>query len=471
METRLFISIVEPTPEAAMEVIRSINHESAGVEVRVDAFDPGGLRSFDPVALRSSSTRPMIYTRRTGEGRAALTAEELRAALGAGFDLVDVEVGTIPQDSLTPYLDTILLSLHDYRSVPPLDQTIREMTASGARFLKIAVTPARFEEDRAILECVARRAGAGNVTLFGMGRHGLYSRTLAPFLGSQFSFVAVDEDRAAAPGQLPVDRAAAIWDRLPSTPPEYLFAVVGNPASHSQSPRIHNARFREAGISAAYGIIEADSLVEILEAMERRLPCAPSGLSVTAPFKEDLLDEGVRRGWTISDRAERVGSANTLVTRGESFVVDNTDVLGFARALERCSRNSRVAIIGAGGTGRAAAFAAFDRGLEITIFNRTVDRAEELARIVGGSSRSVEESDGGSFDVVIDTVPADVLGTLALRVVNENGYLIRAAYDGSNTVEDSARSRGIEVFSALDLLDAQAEEQSKCFIQVAGGEL
>ncbi|MBW3671085.1 MAG: type I 3-dehydroquinate dehydratase, partial [Acidobacteria bacterium] len=443
---------------------------SAGVEVRVDAFDPAGRRSFNPIDLRSSSTRPMVYTRRSGEGRGSLTAEELRSALDAGFDLVDVEVGAISHGSLTPHLDRILLSLHDYRSVPPLDQTIREMTASGARFLKVAVTPASFEEDRVILECVARRAGAGNLTLFGMGRHGLYSRTLAPFLGSQFSFVAIDEDRAAAPGQLPIDRAAALWDRLPSAVPEYLFAVVGNPAIHSQSPRIHNARFREAGFHAAYGIIEADSLVEVLEAMERRLPCAPSGLSVTAPFKKDLLHEGMRRGWTTSERANRVGSANTLVSRGESFVVDNTDVLGFARALEKCPRGLRVAIIGAGGTGRAAAFAAFDRGLDITIFNRTTARAEELARIVRGSARSVEEPGEGSFDVVIDTVPADALGTLALRLLSENGYLIRVAYDGSNTVEESARFRGIEIFGALDLLDAQAEEQSKYFIQVAGGE-
>lgn len=452
-----------------MEVIRTINHESAGVEVRVDAFDASGRRAFAPAALRSSSTRPMIYTRRSGEAGASLTVEELRAALDAGFELVDVEAGKISPEALVPHLDRIILSHHDYESVPPLDQMIDELTGSGARLIKIAVTPASFEEDRAVLECLRRRAGAGNLTLFGMGRNGLYSRTLAPFLGSQLSFAAVDESRAAAPGQLPIDRASAIWDAVPSTAPEHLFAVAGNPAMHSQSPRIHNARFREAGIPAAYGIIETDSLDDVLEAMERRLPCAPAGLSVTAPFKTDLLAEGIRRGWTISERAMRIGSGNALVDQGRSFFVDNTDVLGFTRALDRCPGGSRVAVIGAGGTGRAAAFAASDRGFEVTIFNRTVARAEDLAQLVRGSARSPENPEDICFDVVIDTVPAEAAGSLPLRLIRESGYLIRAAYDGSTAIEDAARARGIDVFGALDLLEAQAEEQSRLFLEIAGG--
>ncbi len=463
---------MEPTPEAAQEAVRQLRGletRGAGVEIRVDAFDPAGTRAYDLAALRAAAPdRPMIYTRRTRGGSASLVLDELKSAIDAGFDLVDVELdGSIPLELIAPYLRSIVLSLHDYDSVPALDETIDRMAASGARQIKIAVTPRSFDQDREIVACLARRSDIDNLSLFGMGRDGLYSRTLAPFFGSRLSFVSLDDTNPAAPGQLPFGRAAAIWTDLPQRSPRRLFAVVGNPAAHSQSPRIHNARFRLAGVDAAYGIIEAATLQSVLDPMERRSPFAPAGLSVTAPFKIDLLDEARRRGWTISDRAERVGSANTVVDRGGSFFIDNTDILGFERALEKSRKGARAAIVGAGGTARAASLAAADRGLEVVIFNRTIERAEELAELVAGVARPLEE-DSSSFDVVIDTLPGAAQSLLALRLVSQGGLLVRAAYDRSETLETAARERGIEVFGAIDLLESQAEEQSRLFLETAG---
>src|SRR5213078_2257922 len=100
----------------------------------------------------------------------------------------------------------------------------------------------------------------------------------------------VDESRAAAPGQLTLAQALAIYgsDRR-SLRAEKIFAIVGNPASHSGSPAIHNAIFRERGVAAAYAIFETDDFLDIAKPFARGDHFAPSGLSVTAPFKEEAL--------------------------------------------------------------------------------------------------------------------------------------------------------------------------------------
>ena len=413
----------------------------------------------------------MIYTRRSvREGDVVLSLDELGSALEAGFDLVDVEAGgPLASDSLAPFLDRVILSLHDFDSVPPLDDTIRTLRAQGAAHIKIAVMPRSFDEDREILACLARHREVANLSLFGMGSRGLYSRTLAPSLGSRLAFVALDEGRLAAPGQLPLGRAAAMWEEMPSAVPERMFAVVGNPASHSQSPRIHNGRFRRAGLAAAYGIIETDELAEVLDAMEQKRPCAPTGLSVTAPFKRELVDEALRRGWSISERAQRVEAANTVVVLDDGVFVDNTDVLGFARALERCSQDSEVAIIGGGGTARAAALAASDRRLGITVLNRTLDKAAGIAARFGGKARSLDDA-RPPFDVVINTLPDELGDALSLRLVKTGGLLVRASYGGeAESVDTAAREKRVTMFGGLELLEAQADEQSRQFIEAAGG--
>lgn len=467
--TRIFASIVETTPEKAIEAIRAVTAESVGIEVRVDAFDPGAAHDFDATRLRSASSRPMIYTRRSVDDRPGPSVAELERAIEAGFDLADVELdGDVAIRDLPADRRRFVLSLHDYEGVPDLDREIDRMEASGIPNLKIAVTPRSFEEDRTLLERLTRYGGDRELTLFGMGPNGLYSRTLAPFLGSRLSFVAVDERRSAAPGQLTLERALQSWIPLPKERPDSLFAVVGSPARHSQSPRIHNARFRETGVSAAYGIIETDSIVPVLDAMERNDPCAPRGLSVTAPFKVDLFREASRRGWEMTDRAERADTANTVARVAGRFVVDCTDVLGFGDALDRRRDRSHIAILGAGGTARAA-IAALDRRAELTIFNRTLSRAKTLAAPLGARARMLDSLGSETFDVMIDTLPAAAGYTGYLSNIEPNGLLIRASYGGNDDLESQARKQEIEVFGALDLLEAQAREQSRLFIEAAGG--
>src|SRR5205085_2775316 len=188
------------------------------------------------------------------------------------------------------------LSHHDYEGMPDVEQLLREMQAKGCAHTKLAVTPKTFADNARLLASVEDRhsclspAARGDrqeclssTSLIGMGERGLYSRIAAPFLGSELQFVALDDAHVAAPGQLTLADALAIYGDDPRA--DKLFAIVGDPAGHSRSPMIHNPIFRERGVSAAYTIASFETFSEIAEPFARRERFAPIGMSVTAPFK------------------------------------------------------------------------------------------------------------------------------------------------------------------------------------------
>jgi shikimate dehydrogenase len=136
------------------------------------------------------------------------------------------------------------------------------------------------------------------------------------------------------------------------------------------------------------------------------------GLNVTVPFKEQALALATR----ASDRATRAGAANLLIFEPAGAVVaDNTDGLGLLAALAEQAPGFDVAsgptvILGAGGAARGAAAALIDAGApEVRIVNRTHERAEALAKAVGGATRAVH-ADGAAFEGAVLIVNATTLG-------------------------------------------------------------
>src|SRR5438105_4585131 len=219
----LVATIHEPTEEKAIAALRALPADHDMVEVRFDAF---GGRNAEP--FRNATKKAIILTNRGGE------------PIDADFGLIDVEYGRRVRDP-----QRCVLSFHDFERMPDLKPLIDAMTSFGCAYTKIAVTPKSLRENEELLAAI--RPG---VTMIGMGEHGLYSRILAPFFGSELFFAG-----NAAPGQLSLDRARAIYgDRRFVSRPEKIFAIAGNPAGHSLSPSIHNPLFRNNGISAAYTI-------------------------------------------------------------------------------------------------------------------------------------------------------------------------------------------------------------------------
>lgn len=448
---KLIVTILEETPAAARAAIRMVEGEHDGVELRAEK-----LAAVDLTAVRGAVAGTLILTHR---GR-NVDERTIADALAAGVDLVDVEYhDALDRNLVRRYAERIVLSHHDYEEAPDVEGLLATMQAFGAAHTKIAVTPHSFRDNQRILEAMRSHAGE-EVTLIGMGARGLYSRIAAPFFGSKLQFVAPHEERSAAPGQLTLDVARQIYgDRatLPQLP--QLFAVVGNPAAHSLSPTIHNPLFREAGVAAAYTICETDSFDDIVWPFAAGAKLAPAGLSITAPFKDEAFAFAQRRGATIGANALESGAVNTLVRLSDrEMLADNTDVDGFESILEHlCGRDRKsVALLGAGGTARAALVALRRAGMHVTLFNRSVEKARSIHDRVEPLD-AVARFDG---EVVVNTLPAAAHVAFPLRA---GMAYIEAAYGPA--VVDREALEGVTYFDGIDLLLAQAVRQNALFLR------
>ena len=162
------------------------------------------------------------------------------------------------------------------------------------------------------------------------------------------------------------------------------FGVIGWPLGHTLSPVFQQAALDALGVSAVY-----EALPTPPEDLEDRLREARRGawrgLNVTIPHKLRVAELVDRR----TPAAERLGAVNTVDANGGRLVGDNTDVEGFARALTEHGafdpHGQRAVLLGAGGAGRAVAWALRDLGVEhLTLANRRRDRADALADALDG---------------------------------------------------------------------------------------
>ncbi len=157
-----------------------------------------------------------------------------------------------------------------------------------------------------------------------------------------------------------------------------LFALLGDPVSHSLSPTFQNAAFRALHLDAVYVALRcaADDLPGLMRGIAR----AGGGGNVTVPHKA-LAARTVDRP---SDAVLRTGACNAWWMEDGALHGDNTDVAGAREAIQallgRTPAGARVLLLGAGGAASAVVCALVDAGVErIAVANRTRDRAESLA--------------------------------------------------------------------------------------------
>jgi shikimate dehydrogenase len=157
-----------------------------------------------------------------------------------------------------------------------------------------------------------------------------------------------------------------------------LTGVLGFPVAHSRSPAMMAAAFAELGLDWRY--VKLPVPPERFAETARALPASGfRGANVTIPHKlaaHALADER-------TPAVAAIGAANTLTFEDGRVLADNTDAGGLLDALGEDVRGRRVLVLGAGGAGRAAVWALRDAGAEVAVWNRTAERARELADEMG----------------------------------------------------------------------------------------
>jgi shikimate dehydrogenase len=157
-----------------------------------------------------------------------------------------------------------------------------------------------------------------------------------------------------------------------------LAGVLGFPVGHSRSPVMMNAAFVALGLDWRYVALPVPP--ERFDETVRALPGSGyRGANVTIPHKRaahDLADE-------LSDAAGEIGAVNTLTFSEDGRIAgDNTDAGGLLDALG-APLPATALVLGAGGAARAAVWALAGSGVEVTVWNRTPERAAELAADLG----------------------------------------------------------------------------------------
>jgi shikimate dehydrogenase len=243
-------------------------------------------------------------------------------------------------------------------------------------------------------------------------------------------------------------------------------AVLGSPIAHSKSPQLHLAAYRALGLSDwTYDRIECTA--EQLPTLVRTFGPEWVGVSVTMPGKFAALAFADER----SERAEQVGSANTLVRLEQGWRAENTDVDGVTGALGPVRGD--IVVLGAGGTARAAVVAASVLGAgRVTVVARDRAKAEPLVALgtaVGVDARWRAFTDSGLADdvagaaAVVSTIPAEAAAA-HLSVLRGAQVLLDAIYDPWPTPLAAAVSEsGGRVVDGLQMLLHQAFAQVELF--------
>lgn len=242
--------------------------------------------------------------------------------------------------------------------------------------------------------------------------------------------------------------------------------MLGSPIAHSKSPLLHLAAYRALGLN--------DWTYERIECGAEELPAVVGGfgpewvgVSVTAPGKFAALRFAEER----TERAEQVGSANTLVRTERGWRADNTDVDGVAGAIG--STSGQALVCGSGGTAPAAVVGLAQLGVAaITVVARDPEKAAPLVDLGGRLGVPTQfcglDSDGltdrvAAAEVLVSTIPAEVAaryaGTFAPIPV-----LLDAVYDPWPTpLAAAVGAAGGRVISGLQMLLHQAFAQVEQF--------
>lgn len=447
--TLLVATAIADTPDELYTVARRAAETADWIEIRLDG--PSGL----PWDLRSffSFGKPCIATvRHTLDGGRSgaddrMRADILRRAILGGARGIDVEAWSDEVSTLTKeaHAHGIMVIVSRHLDETPTEDVLlamlREARTSGADHAKIA-TRIENPEDALVLVRTAVRAREEGLSFALMAVNDPFLRILAPSLGMSLAYASVPGAARATAGQLPADKLREAWsletqtERAATSGTTRAVFLLGHPVAHSRSPSMHNAGFAAANIDARYLALDVTptNLAVTLAGLKATNAL---GCNLTIPHKESALP--LMDGLDVT--ARDAGAVNTVVFREGRAIGHNTDGLGALDALRESGvklPGARTLILGAGGAARAVAHALQEAKADITLTNRTAQRASSLGfptipwERIGDVMRNVDLLvNATSLGLRGETVPAPLekmmRGSAVLDCVYGPTDLIKAA--------------------------------------------
>ncbi len=340
----------------------------------------------------------------------------LKMAADAGCQYIDIECKALENDStiFQPLfkLAKIIVSYHDFHNKPnSLAEICQRIKRHEPDIVKIAYMPTSMNDCFEAFELM-RELGPKGIIL-AMGQVGLPSRILAKKFESFLTFASLESGKESAPGQITIQEIKKIyrWDAI--NPQTKVYGVIGDPVGHSMSPHIHNGCFGDIKFNGVYLLFQVagnwDTFSAFFDGINERPWLDFCGFSITIPHKEHALQYVEESSGTLETLAKRIGAVNTLILNNEKISGFNTDYGGALDAVIKTLNISHdelkglsVAIIGAGGVARALIAGFVDCQCRVTIYNRTVEKAQILADEFNCQAKSLEQANELSADILVN---------------------------------------------------------------------
>jgi 3-dehydroquinate dehydratase/shikimate dehydrogenase len=401
--------LAAPTAAELRRLLAQALRETPTVEARLDWLKNDKERHafLNWLKAHRPARAQIIATcrRRVGGGEFAGDAGAelfwLMKAREAGCAWCDLEMETLrelPGKTVRGYAvpEKVLLSMHDFRRTPMYPRRLGAPARAGGDAFKVAAMTRSLQDSARTLR-LARTSP--DVVAIAMGEMGLPARVLALREGSALAYAPVAS--ATAPGQIPLHDLKHLYRAHQLTRATRVYGVVGNPIAHSLSPLLHNTGYVAAGTDAVFLPFLVENLKDFLKVLA---DFGVRGFAVTIPHKEKIfayLDD-------VEPLAEKIGAVNTVTVRKNgSLYGSNTDYIGVLLALEKKLRlpGARVAIYGAGGSARAAAFALQHAGAHVIVCARRLAAGKALAKAVGGEAIPRPALRSQKFDALLNATP------------------------------------------------------------------
>jgi len=300
----------------------------------------------------------------------------------------------------------LIRSYHNFDETPDdLSILLESMQAPEFDFYKI-VTTANSTIDSLRMLCFAKQYNQQyQLSAFCMGTLGLPSRVLGKIVNNHLHYASIDAEKSTAPGQLTISELIDVYRFKKLNTQTEIYGLMGDPVDKSIGHIFHNQAFSEKNINAVYVKfnLKAHELSEFFH-YTKQLPI--KGLSVTMPLKTEVMQYLNE----ITSDAQAINAVNTIhINSANQLIGINTDGEGAISAIADFTslKNKKMIILGAGGSAKAIAYEATQAGAKLTIVNRTLAKAEQLAKQLCCKAMSLNDfvESSGNYDILINTTP------------------------------------------------------------------